>query len=69
MAPVPMKVLVINVGSTSIKYRLYEMDREETLASGVVERVGSDRALHRWEVGPRAEGGFRVSARLPLQVA
>src|SRR5687768_12590458 len=36
-----MRVLVINVGSTSVKYHLYEMDREETLAEGVVERVKS----------------------------
>ncbi len=47
-----MKVLVINVGSTSIKYQLYEMDTEEILAGGVVERVGSPQALHKWRVGP-----------------
>ncbi|HYI01240.1 acetate/propionate family kinase [Hyalangium sp.] len=47
-----MKVLVINVGSTSIKYQLYEMDTEEILAGGIVERVGSPQALHKWRVGP-----------------
>jgi acetate kinase len=36
-----MRVLVINVGSTSVKYHLYEMDREATIASGTVERVKS----------------------------
>ncbi len=36
-----MKVLVVNVGSTSVKYDLYEMDTEARLASGKVERVGS----------------------------
>jgi acetate kinase len=46
-----MKVLVINVGSTSIKYQLYEMDTEEILAGGVVERVGSAHAIHKWRVG------------------
>src|SRR4051794_7600489 len=46
-----MKVLVINVGSTSIKYDLYEMDTESPLAGGSVERVGSQQAMHRWEVG------------------
>ena len=35
-----MKVLVVNVGSTSVKYDLYEMDRETRLATGKVERVG-----------------------------
>ena len=47
-----MKVLVINVGSTSIKYQLYEMDTEEILAGGVVERVGSPQAVHKWRIGP-----------------
>src|SRR5689334_11869996 len=46
-----MKVLVINVGSTSIKYHLYEMDTEEVLAGGVVERVGSQGAIHKWKYG------------------
>ena len=43
-----MKVLVINVGSTSIKYQLYEMDTEVVVAGGIVERVGTPRALHRF---------------------
>ncbi len=34
-----MRILVINVGSTSIKYDLYEMDTETRLANGTVERV------------------------------
>jgi acetate kinase len=33
-----MKILVINVGSTSVKYQLYEMDTEEVLARGDVPR-------------------------------
>ena len=36
----PMKVLVLNAGSTSLKYDLYEMDTEASLARGVVERIG-----------------------------
>jgi acetate kinase len=43
-----MKVIVLNVGSTSVKYQLYDMDTEATLASGVVERVGSPAAMHKW---------------------
>ena len=46
-----MKVLVINVGSTSIKYQLYEMDTETTIAGGVVERVGSPQAVHKFQLG------------------
>ncbi len=35
-----MRVLVLNIGSTSVKYDLFEMDTESPLASGILERVG-----------------------------
>ena len=35
-----MKVLVANIGSTSFKYRLYEMDGEIQLAKGRIDRIG-----------------------------
>ena len=35
-----MKVLVINAGSSSVKYHLYNMPQAEVLAHGVVERIG-----------------------------
>lgn len=35
-----MKILVLNCGSSSIKYQLLEMTNEEVLASGVVDRIG-----------------------------
>ena len=35
-----MKILVINCGSSSIKYKLYEMDDRSVLAAGGIERVG-----------------------------
>ena len=35
-----MKVLVINAGSSSIKYQLYRMPEEAVLAKGIVERIG-----------------------------
>lgn len=34
------RILVLNTGSSSIKYRLIEMDTEEVLAAGLVERIG-----------------------------
>ena len=36
-----MKILVSNVGSTSLKFKLYEMPEEKVLCTGYVERVGS----------------------------
>jgi acetate kinase len=35
-----MKVLVINAGSSSVKYQLYEMPEERVLAKGNLERIG-----------------------------
>ncbi|CAM3127602.1 acetate kinase [Paenibacillus lupini] len=40
-----MKVLVINAGSSSLKYQLYNMETEEVLASGRVERIGMDSSI------------------------
>src|SRR5436309_4757518 len=39
-----MKILVANLGSTSFKYRLFDMADEKVLARGGVERIGSDEA-------------------------
>jgi acetate kinase len=36
-----VKILVANLGSTSFKYRLFDMDGERLLARGGVERIGS----------------------------
>lgn len=36
-----MKILVANLGSTSFKYRLFDMTNENVLARGGVERIGS----------------------------
>lgn len=35
-----MKIIVLNCGSSSIKYQLFEMDTKEVLAKGVVEKIG-----------------------------
>lgn len=35
-----MKILVLNCGSSSIKYKLYDLASEQTLASGGVEKIG-----------------------------
>ena len=35
-----MKILVINCGSSSIKYKLYEMDSKSVLAAGGIEKIG-----------------------------
>ena len=39
-----MKVLVINAGSSSIKYQLFDMPGFEVLAKGMIERIGEAQA-------------------------
>ena len=39
-----MKVLVINCGSSSLKYQVFDMNNEDVLAKGLVERIGLDGA-------------------------
>ena len=53
-----MKILVSNVGSTSLKFKLFEMPRETVLCTGKVERVGSpDDAIFAYE---NLQTGYRV---------
>lgn len=40
-----MKILVLNCGSSSLKYQLIDMETEEVLASGKYERIGEDEAF------------------------
>ncbi len=40
-----MKILVINAGSSSLKYQLIDMENEQLLAKGLCERIGIDGRL------------------------
>lgn len=40
-----MKILVINCGSSSLKYQLINMENEEVLAQGLVERIGIEGSI------------------------
>lgn len=40
-----MKILVLNCGSSSLKYQLFNMDNERVLAQGVVERIGLNNSI------------------------
>lgn len=35
-----MKILIVNAGSSSLKYQLINMDNEATIAQGMIERIG-----------------------------
>ena len=51
-----MKILVCNAGSTSLKFKLFDMPGERVLAEGKVERVGTDSAIFHYS-GP---GDYRI---------
>lgn len=40
-----MKILVLNCGSSSLKYQLIDMETDDVLASGKYERIGEDEAF------------------------
>lgn len=46
-----MKVLVLNAGSSSLKYQLIDMEKEKVIAKGNYERVGSKEAFLTHKVG------------------
>jgi acetate kinase len=50
-----MKILVANLGSTSFKYRLFDMADERVLARGGVERIGSQQSRCFVEAGGQRE--------------
>ena len=44
-----MKVLVLNSGSSSIKFQLFNMEEERVLAKGLVERIGIEDSAIEYE--------------------
>jgi len=50
-----MKILVANLGSTSFKYQLLDMDGERRLARGAIERIGSPESRCTVEIGGKRQ--------------
>jgi acetate kinase len=50
-----MKILVANLGSTSFKYRLFDMTDERQLARGGIERIGSAESRCSVQIGARCQ--------------
>jgi acetate kinase len=57
-----MKILVANLGSTSFKYRLFDMNSGQQLARGGVERIGASESRCIVEIGQRRQ---ELSAHIP----
>jgi len=50
-----MKILVLNCGSSSVKYQLIEMSDERLICRGVIEKIGADDAIVRYQPTGRPE--------------
>jgi len=61
-----MKILVANLGSTSFKYRLFDMADEKQLARGGVERIGSAESPCFVEIGGKR---LELKAQVPDHAA
>ena len=57
-----MNVLVINCGSSSLKYQLISSDTEEVLAKGLCERIGIDGSA----ITHQPAGGDKVTTQVPM---
>ena len=44
-----MKVLVLNSGSSSVKYQLFAMPEEVVLCSGIIERIGQPDSIVKYK--------------------
>ena len=53
-----MKILVINAGSSSLKYQLIDMDNEKMLAKGNCEKIGP------FSLTKRSSRASKASSRL-----
>jgi acetate kinase len=60
-----MKILVLNCGSSSVKFQLLEMKGEQVIARGIVERIGEPVA----GVTYRAESEIRTETKVADHVA
>ena len=56
-----MKVLVINCGSSSLKYQLIDMDGEKVLCKGLCERIGMESSMITHEAN-----GHKATTARPL---
>ena len=59
-----MKILVINCGSSSLKYQLINPETEEVFAKGLCERIGIDGSKMEYEV-PAKDFEKKLEAPMP----
>ncbi|MBE6147076.1 MAG: acetate kinase [Firmicutes bacterium] len=57
-----MKILSVNAGSSTLKFRLYEMPEEKVLMKGAIERIGLDGSNYSIKIGEE-----KIQKELPLE--
>ncbi|MEE1076117.1 MAG: acetate kinase [Acutalibacteraceae bacterium] len=58
-----MMILVINAGSSSLKYQLFDMDHEKVLCKGNCERIGLDKSV----IGHKTSDGKQIEKEVAMQ--
>lgn len=58
-----MKILVINAGSSSLKYQLIDMETEKVMAKGICDRIGTDGSL----IQHKASDGRNKKEETPIK--
>ena len=59
-----MKVLVVNAGSSSLKYQLLNTETKEVLGKGICERIGMEGSLIEHKTG---DGSKKVTKEIPMK--
>ena len=58
---VKLKILVVNAGSSSLKYQLLDMENESVLAKGICERIGTS-----GKISHKVADGRKFEAEIPM---
>lgn len=61
-----MKVLVVNAGSSSLKYQLFNTDTSEVLAKGICEGVSVEGGVKGQITHRKGEDGEKIKAQIPM---
>jgi len=57
-----MKILVLNCGSSSIKYQLFNIENEELLVKGIIEKIGLENSIVKYE----NSDGYKIKLELNI---
>ncbi|WP_027184549.1 acetate kinase [Desulfovibrio inopinatus] len=62
-----MNILVINAGSSTVKYRLFDMGTNMVMAQGLVERIGEETGAFKHEAYPGSDQEKVVTGEQPIK--